>query len=59
MAMFEAMYSEYSMNPSVTRMRMYYEMIEEVLPGVKVFIDTSDGDVTKLLPLDSLMGTGN
>lgn len=58
-AMFEAMYSEYSMNPSVTRMRMYYEMIEEVLPGVKVFIDTSDGDVTKLLPLDSLMGTGN
>jgi len=35
---------------------MYYEMIEQVLPGVKVFIDTSEGGVQKLLPLDSLIG---
>ena len=55
-AMFEAMYAEYILNPEITRSRMYYEMIEQVLPGVKVFIDTSEGGVQKLLPLDSLIG---
>lgn len=33
------------LNPEITRSRMYYEMIEQVLPGVKVFIDTSEGGV--------------
>ncbi len=56
-AMFEAMYTEYTNNPDITRTRMYYEMISEVLPGVKVFINTaSDGsNVEMLLPLDDLM----
>ena len=38
-AMFEAMYSEYALNPQITRSRMYYEAISEVLPGVKLYID--------------------
>lgn len=56
-AMFEAMYSEYALNPEITRYRMYYEMISEVLPDVKVFINTStDGsNIDMLLPLDSLI----
>lgn len=56
-AMFEAMYSEYALNPEITRYRMYYEMISEVLPGVQVYIDASgDGsDIEMLLPLDSLV----
>lgn len=51
-ARFEAMYDEYSKNPDITRIRMYYEMIEEVLPGVTLYVDVSDGSTEKLLPLD-------
>ncbi len=56
-AMFEAMYSEYALNPEITRYRMYYEMISEVLPGVKVYIDASgDGsDIEMFLPLESIV----
>ncbi len=56
-AMFEAMYAEYAQNPEITRSRMYYEAISEILPGVKLYINTSDKDgVQMLLPLESLMG---
>ncbi len=51
-AMFEAMYSEYSKDPAITRIRMYYEMIEQTLPDVTLYIDVSDGSTSKLLPLD-------
>ena len=52
-ALFEAMYDEYSKNPEITRIRMYYEMIEQALPGVKLYIDVSDGTTEKLLPLEN------
>jgi len=59
-AMFEAMYAEYAQNPGITRSRMYYEAISEILPGVKLFINSGTGetgDVQMLLPLDSLVST--
>ena len=52
-AMFNAMFSQYQFNPLITRERMYYEMLEQVLPGVKVFINTSNTDTSMLLPLDN------
>lgn len=52
-ALFEAMYDEYTKNPEITKLRMYYEMIEEALPGVKLYIDTSNDGTAKLLPLES------
>ncbi len=56
-AMFEAMYAEYAQNPQITKSRMYYEAISEILPGVKLYINTGNGsDVDMLLPLESLMG---
>ena len=56
-AMFNAMYAQYALNPEITRSRMYYEAISQILPGVKLYINTSgDGDVQMLLPLESLMG---
>ena len=55
-AMFEAMYEEYARNPEITRSRMYYEAIQEILPGVKVYIDTSgSGSVDMMLPLESFV----
>ena len=60
-AMFSAMYEEYARNPAITKSRMYYEAIQEILPGVKLYINTSSGgeDVQMLLPLDSLVDTTN
>ncbi len=54
-AMFQAMYAEYSQNPQITRSRMYYEAISQILPGVKLYVNTGEGsDVGMLLPLGSL-----
>ena len=57
--MFTAMYEEYAKNPQITKSRMYYEAIQEILPGVKLFINTADSgdDVQMLLPLESLVDT--
>ena len=55
-AMFNAMYTEYANNPKITRSRMYYEAISEVLPGVKLYVNTGTGsDVQMLLPLETLL----
>ena len=55
-AMFTAMYEEYKRNPAITRSRMYYEAIQTVLPGVKLYINTSTGgQVQMLLPLESMI----
>ena len=55
-AMFQAMYNEYAQNPGITRSRMYYEAISEILPDVKLFLNTGDGgNIQSLLPLDSLV----
>ena len=56
-AMFTAMYEEYALNPQITRSRMYYEAISEILPGVKLYINTGSSDsVDMLLPLESIVG---
>ena len=52
-AMFEAMYAEYARDPAITKSRMYYEAIQEILPGVKLYINTGNSDsVDMLLPLE-------
>ena len=59
---FLSMYNEYANFPQITRERMYLEMLEKILPNIKVYIDDGTG-VQKLLPLESLFqsqsGTGN
>ena len=59
-AMFEAMYAEYALNPEITRSRMYYEAISQILPDVKLYINASGSgeDVQMLLPLESLITNG-
>jgi len=51
-ARFNAMYEEYVKNPQTTKIRMFYETMEEVLPEMKIIIDNGDG-VQKILPVDS------
>ena len=56
-AMFNARYQEYANNPQITRSRMYYEAISDILPGVKLYINTgSGGNMQMLLPLEQLLG---
>lgn len=53
-ARFNAMYEEYIKFPVVTKQRMFYEAMEDILPNMKVIIQ-GEGDTTqKLLPLDTL-----
>ena len=55
-AMFQAMYEEYARNPEITKSRMYYEAIQLILPGVRLYINTSDANgVEMLLPLETLV----
>lgn len=51
-ARFNSMYEEYVKNPTITKKRMFYETMEDVLPSLKLVIDTGDG-VQKILPLES------
>lgn len=55
-ARFNAMYEEYQKNPTVTKLRMFYEAMEKVLPDLKVIIVGTDG-VETVLPLDSFTGS--
>lgn len=50
-ARFEKMYQEYQKNPAVTKQRMYFEAMEDVLPGLKIVVDNGNG-VQKMLPLE-------
>lgn len=67
-AMFNAMYEEYERNPEVTRLRMFYEAMEDILPNMKIVINSADGQVQTIYPLEdfsrttvygSNSGTGN
>lgn len=51
-ARFNKTYEEYQKYPLITKQRMFYETIENVLPDVKLYID--DGGTNKLIPLGDL-----
>ncbi len=53
-ARFNEMYEQYKLYPLITKQRMFYEAMEEVLPGVKIIID--DGNTQTMLPLESFTG---
>ena len=49
-ARFNSLYEEYIKYPLITKQRMFYETMEEILPGMKIYI--SDGSTQTLLPLE-------
>ena len=52
-ARFNALYEEYNKYPLITKQRMFFETMQEILPDLEVIIDNGDGSVQKILPLDS------
>lgn len=54
-ARFNSMYQEYAKYPEVTKKRMFYEAMENILPDVKVVIQSKDGNMNTILPLDSFV----
>ena len=55
---FRELYEEYAKYPEITRKRLYYEMITEIFPDVKVIIQGADGSMQTVLPLDDFTGKG-
>lgn len=55
-ARFNAIYQEYKKYPMITKQRMFYEAMEDILPDLKVIIDNSEGGVQKMLPIESFVG---
>jgi membrane protease subunit HflK len=58
-ARFNEMYEEYMKYPLITKERMFYEAMEDILPSLKVIIDSGSSGVNKLLPLEPLMEGGS
>jgi membrane protease subunit HflK len=51
-ANFVQILEKYEQGKEVTRIRMYLETMEEVLPGIEKYIVGSDGNLIKFLPLE-------
>ena len=49
-ARFNSLYEEYIKFPLITKERMFYETMEEVLPGMNIYI--TDGNTETVLPLE-------
>ena len=52
-ARFEATYAEYIKFPTVTKQRMFYETMEEVLPDLKVIIESPDSELQTIYPVET------
>lgn len=48
---FTSMYEEYRAYPLITKQRLFYETVEEIMPKAKIII-TDGGNTQKILPLD-------
>ena len=57
-ARFNAMYEEYIKNPTITKQRMFYETMEEVLPDLKVIIESQNGEMQTFYPIESFATFG-
>ena len=49
-ARFNSLYEEYIKFPLITKQRMFYETMEEVLPNMNIYI--TDGSIQTMLPLE-------
>ena len=52
-ARFAELFAEYQKYPLITKQRLFYEAMESILPGMKLYILDADTGVQTALPLDS------
>lgn len=52
-ARFNAEYEEYVNYPLITKQRMFLETMEDVLPQLKIVIDSGNGEINKYYPITS------
>lgn len=50
---FNKMFEEYKNFPLITKKRLFFETMEDVLPGVKIIV--TDGNTTEVLPIDDFV----
>lgn len=58
-ARFTAMYNEYIKFPEITKARMYYEAMEELLPNMKIIIQDGDGSIVNIIGGDTIYQGNN
>lgn len=51
-ARFESMYNEYKLYPYISKERMYYEAMEEILPNMSVVIQDSSNETLNILDIN-------
>ena len=51
---FNKEYEEYQKYPLITKQRMFYETMGELLPNMKVVIDDGSGSIQKYYPIESI-----
>ena len=56
-ARFNEMYAEYIRNPEITRKRLFFEAMEEILPGLEVVIE-GHGNIDMLYPVSPFNASG-
>lgn len=56
---FESLYEEYKNAPEATKLRMYYEVMEKVMPKVKVVITNDDGTIVNVYDQTTKATTSN
>ena len=52
-ARFSELYAEYEKYPLITKQRLFYETMEKILPGARLYIVDADTGVQTALPLES------
>ena len=56
---FIQVYENYKLGPEVTRVRMYLETMQDVLPNAKIYIMNDSGNTLRFLPLEGGLNVGN
>lgn len=53
-ARFNEMFAEYEKNKDMTKKRLFFEAMEEILPGMEVIIENENGSTEKIFPVKPL-----
>lgn len=48
-ALFNAMYEEYKKDPDVSKIRMYYETMEELMPNLQIIVNGTDSEIKPII----------